>query len=992
MITRHRIRQLFDRNSRRSSIRPQPRLEVLEGRLLMAVDLTYGGPGTVLSLVEQASGNTPIVTISERGPGDLEIDLVGGTFAATSSKVAGLRYQVADSPAESHFLDVNISEANNVSTLEAKLPGATIRVGVNANTSGGLGNVHVSAGSITVTGLDTSHAVAGGGNVELIASGGLTVAYNAQLNSGMGTISLAADVNADGVGNSNTSKLSIKSGARVVSENASSNAITLRGASVDIDTSAIPGVVGSPRADLSSTPSATLTGVTAPAALAFDGSSNLFVSNYNLGTVSEFAPGSTIPTATLLKAPQNAGSLAVDSSGDLFVASASLNTVTEFTPGSTYPAAFLDGVNDPAAMAFDSSGDLFVVSGVNNSVSEFTPGSTFPTTTLSGLSTPDALAFDSRGDLFVANAVGDTVSEFAPGSTTPTSTLTGLSDPAILAFDAHGDLLVANLRGSTVSEFAPGSTTPTGTLTGLSGPVAMAVDARGHVFVSNDDGATVTEFAPGSTTPTATLKGLNGPGALAVDAAGDLFVANVDGTVSEFAAVPSAGGVVIRTALPGESISVNDPAGTGLHVSNAELAQIKTSASGVITFGSRLHTGTITFSATTNLTNVVALQSPTGAGAIVLDDAHGSALNDVTGTVSLSAGTDGITATGGGSAATIVATGRVTLDTKGAVGSSTRPIVVDAPRSLASVLVGDIIAPASGVYLKSPGTLTLDGVDTSNAPLEVGAGNSLTVGGTIKSSDATLSAASLTVNAGASVTTSRNSADSITVAADTLTLLGTISASEGLVTLKPLTTNRNIDIGGTGPTADLVIGDSDLGAVTAAALEIGDRTADTGNIAVTGNVDVHPGYKLITLQTRKGTINSAAAATITVGALALQAGAGIGTTGDLHTAVGQLAFENESGAVHISNIGSVDVMPVFPVGESIIPNDIWSSSVVGSVFTILHTNAAVNEVSLRGKGPLFDGSTLTLADGNRYQINFKANGGQDVTLTRVADDAKVSAR
>ena len=115
-------------------------------------------------------------------------------------------------------------------------------------------------------------------------------------------------------------------------------------------------------------------------------------------------------------------------------------------------------------------------------------------------------------------------------------------------------------------------------------------------------------------------------------------------------------------------------------MSNAELAQIKTLAAGVITFGSRLHTGTITFSATTNLTNVVALQSPTGAGAIVLDDAHGSALNDVTGTVSLSAGTDGITATGGGSAATIVATGRVTLNTKGAVGSSTRPIVVDAPR------------------------------------------------------------------------------------------------------------------------------------------------------------------------------------------------------------------------------------------------------------------------------------------------------------------------
>ena len=34
-------------------------------------------------------------------------------------------------------------------------------------------------------------------------------------------------------------------------------------------------------------------------ALAFDASGNLYVANYGNGTVSEFAPGSTTPTATL---------------------------------------------------------------------------------------------------------------------------------------------------------------------------------------------------------------------------------------------------------------------------------------------------------------------------------------------------------------------------------------------------------------------------------------------------------------------------------------------------------------------------------------------------------------------------------------------------------------------------------------------------------------------------------------------------------------------
>ena len=48
----------------------------------------------------------------------------------------------------------------------------------------------------------------------------------------------------------------------------------------------------------STTPSATLTGLNVPRALAFDGSGNLYVANMGNNTVSKFAPGSiTSPTA-----------------------------------------------------------------------------------------------------------------------------------------------------------------------------------------------------------------------------------------------------------------------------------------------------------------------------------------------------------------------------------------------------------------------------------------------------------------------------------------------------------------------------------------------------------------------------------------------------------------------------------------------------------------------------------------------------------------------
>ena len=75
--------------------------------------------------------------------------------------------------------------------------------------------------------------------------------------------------------------------------------------------------------------------------------------------MSEFAPGSTTPTATLtgLNGPD---ALAFDSSGNLYVANGDGTTVSEFAPGSTTPTATLTGLNDPEALAFDSSGNLYV--------------------------------------------------------------------------------------------------------------------------------------------------------------------------------------------------------------------------------------------------------------------------------------------------------------------------------------------------------------------------------------------------------------------------------------------------------------------------------------------------------------------------------------------------------------------------------------------------------------------------------------------------------
>jgi hypothetical protein len=102
------------------------RVEGLESRTLLAVTLTWSGPGSALSLTEGISGATPTVLISEPTPGvsTLEINLgTGYSFASGSTTSAtGLTYQNPGSPTTSEYATIDISSAGNVSSLVATLP------------------------------------------------------------------------------------------------------------------------------------------------------------------------------------------------------------------------------------------------------------------------------------------------------------------------------------------------------------------------------------------------------------------------------------------------------------------------------------------------------------------------------------------------------------------------------------------------------------------------------------------------------------------------------------------------------------------------------------------------------------------------------------------------------------------------------------------------------------------------------------------------------
>ena len=410
----------------------------------------------------------------------------------------------------------------------------------------------------------------------------------------------------------------------------------MRGADTNIDPTATVGYRGN-------VPAATLTGLGAPQAMAFDANGNLFVANsygpngYGT-TVSEFAPGSLTPSTTLtgLNKPD---AIVFDASGNLYVANGNGDTVSVFAPGSTTPTGSLTGVYDPVGLAVDQRGDVLVGNSPTFNftpgwISLFTPGSTVPTM-LNDSSTFKSAAFDSRGFLYGAGG-NNWVDKYSPITFSHAAHIVANMSylSAGVAFDSVGNLYVGDGASNTVVEFPPNSSASSTIYTGLSNPSDVAIDASGNLYVSYFTSGPVYRFTPGNTTPSAILyaPGSVGSYQMTFDSSGHLYVGTINGTVNEYDFnTPMTTQLNIRSSLPSRPMSIggnNNPAVPGINLSSAELARIFTASNGSIVFGDSSQAGTISFHtatpATTTGAATIVLQSPSGPGGIILDDGGGS--------------------------------------------------------------------------------------------------------------------------------------------------------------------------------------------------------------------------------------------------------------------------------------------------------------------------------------------------------------------------------
>jgi hypothetical protein len=289
----------------------------------------------------------------------------------------------------------------------------------------------------------------------------------------------------------------------------------------------------------------------APAGLAVDNFSDVYVADYSNDLIREISSSGTVSTFAGQAGVQGAANgsstsstfylptgVAANSAGTtIYVADYSNDLIREITGGivttlaGTGSAGSANGTGtaasftNPFGVAVDSSGNVYVADTNNSLIRKITAG---VVTTLAGSGTqgsangigtaaqftlPRGIAVDSSGNVYVADTGNNMIREISPGgvvttlagqttagSTNATGTAASFSSPYAIAVDSSAFLYVADFGNNMIRKITPGgvvttlagqltagSANATGTAASFNGPQGIAVDANGHVYVGDSN-------------------------------------------------------------------------------------------------------------------------------------------------------------------------------------------------------------------------------------------------------------------------------------------------------------------------------------------------------------------------------------------------------------------------------------------------------------------------------------------------------------------------
>jgi large repetitive protein len=251
-----------------------------------------------------------------------------------------------------------------------------------------------------------------------------------------------------------------------------------------------------------------------------------------------FVSGSAQPEPGTTTGTYSFTSVASDRSGNLYVVEFDLGTVQKLPAGgSQLEPVDATGVTRATAIAVDKGGDLFIANDSataggqpTSTIILLTPGGA-QSTLGSGWITPKGVAADDLGNVYVLdggpNSTAPAVYEIPNGTNTQVQLpIYGLGDPEGLAVDPAGNVFVMDHSSGNLYELPAGASSPLTIVAGLSNAWGVAADIAGNVFYAN--GSSIDEIPAGSTTPIRawqTAGGVNvaSYGNIAVDGNGTLY-------------------------------------------------------------------------------------------------------------------------------------------------------------------------------------------------------------------------------------------------------------------------------------------------------------------------------------------------------------------------------------------------------------------------------------------------------------------------------------
>ncbi len=253
-----------------------------------------------------------------------------------------------------------------------------------------------------------------------------------------------------------------------------------------------------------------LTGATlsGPSLMWIDASGNIYVANYNNGTVSRWNSAHTyLGTYTTGKSINNAEGIVFDSAGNCYVEDTGAGAIYKYGPTGTYLGTIVSGLSHPLGISIDPSNNLYIAtynysSPYTSSVTKYnTTGTLLQTLPIANMDESDGVAVDGAGNIYVLNRSLDQagsnkgyVTKYNSAGVYQGIFSTGYQDPLAIACDPSGDVFVADSHNNQVKIYSSTGVL-LNTINGFNDVEGFVADGNGNLYVSDFTNNTVKEFA-----------------------------------------------------------------------------------------------------------------------------------------------------------------------------------------------------------------------------------------------------------------------------------------------------------------------------------------------------------------------------------------------------------------------------------------------------------------------------------------------------------------